>query len=49
MGVLFVFLTMLILPRAVFCKSDNFCDCSTSTFAAICNQEYINMLVDYLV
>ena len=27
MGVLFLFLTMLILPRAAYCRSNNYCDC----------------------
>ncbi|GAX77988.1 hypothetical protein CEUSTIGMA_g5430.t1 [Chlamydomonas eustigma] len=49
MGILFLFLTMLILPRAVYCDSNEYCDCRTSTYAAICKGEYISMLVDYLI
>jgi hypothetical protein len=49
MGILFLFLTMLILPRAAYCGSDEYCDCRTNTYDAICKGEYISMLVDYLI
>jgi hypothetical protein len=48
MGVLFLFITMLILPRAAYCRSNNYCDCSTKAYASICQGQYISMLVDYL-
>jgi len=49
MGVLFLFLTMLILPRAAYCRSDNYCDCTTLAYKTICEGKYISMLVDYLI
>ena len=49
MGVMFNFNMMLLLPRAAYCASDNYCDCSLKSYRAVCNGEYISMLVDYLL
>ncbi len=49
MGVLFLFLTMLVLPRAAYCSSNNYCDCRTHAYKTICDGEYIQLIVDYLV
>lgn len=49
MGVLFLFLTMMILPRAAYCKSDNYCDCSAKAYQNICEGLYNSLSVDYLI
>jgi hypothetical protein len=41
MGCMFLFHTMLILPRATFCKSNNYCDCATLGYEIVCEGGYI--------
>ncbi|KAG1655108.1 hypothetical protein FOA52_015846 [Chlamydomonas sp. UWO 241] len=49
MGVMFLFHTMLLLPRATFCKTNNNCDCATMGYSVICEGGYISLISDYLV
>ncbi len=42
MGIMFLFITMILVPRAVFCSSNNYCDCRIQTLQGICEGEYIS-------
>ncbi len=42
MGVLFLFISMILVPRAVFCWSNNYCDCRLAPLQGICDGEYIS-------
>ena len=39
----------MMLPRAIYCKSNNYCDCSTPGYKTICEGQFNSMSVDYLI
>ncbi len=42
MGFMFLFITMIIVPRWTFCHSNNYCDCRLPTLQGICDGQYIS-------
>ncbi|KAJ9531467.1 hypothetical protein QJQ45_006914 [Haematococcus lacustris] len=42
MGTMFLFITMMILPRASVCRTDNYCNCSIATYQGVCEGQFVS-------
>ncbi|GFH28071.1 uncharacterized protein HaLaN_26492 [Haematococcus lacustris] len=42
MGIMFLFVTMMILPRATVCRTDNYCDCTIATYQGVCDGHFVS-------